>query len=64
MSRLFAGFRELPLLGQHVEALATLPLLHRDPFDRILVAQALSEPMKLLTGDAVLAQYSSTTEVI
>jgi PIN domain nuclease of toxin-antitoxin system len=35
-----------------------LPLYHRDPFDRLLVAQALSEPFRLLTADKQLAQYS------
>lgn len=53
-----SGFHELPVLGAHTEALSTLPLLHRDPFDRLLVAQAIAEPMRLLTGDGSMAQYS------
>lgn len=42
----------------HALAVDALPLLHRDPFDRMLVAQAVSEPMHLLTHDATLARYS------
>lgn len=53
-----SGFHELPVLGAHTEALSTLPLLHRDPFDRLLVAQAITEPMRLMTGDGSMAQYS------
>jgi PIN domain nuclease of toxin-antitoxin system len=53
-----SGFLELPVLGVHTEALSKLPLLHRDPFDRLLVAQAITEPMRLMTGDGSLAQYS------
>ncbi|WP_207002636.1 type II toxin-antitoxin system VapC family toxin [Trinickia mobilis] len=53
-----SGFHELPVLGAHTEALSKLPLLHRDPFDRLLVAQAIVEPMRLMTGDGSMAQYS------
>ncbi len=52
-----SGFVELPITGKHAAQLSKLPLHHRDPFDRILVAQSLLEPMRLLTGDQVLAQY-------
>jgi PIN domain nuclease of toxin-antitoxin system len=55
---LASGFLELPVLGAHTEALSKMPLLHRDPFDRLLVAQAITEPMRLMTGDGDLAQYS------
>lgn len=48
----------------HAAAVANLPLIHRDPFDRMLVAQAMCEPMKLLTADRVLADYSPLVEVI
>lgn len=57
-----SGFQELPVLGEHTETLASLPLLHRDPFDRMIVAQAMSEPMRLLTGDAQLAAYSELVQ--
>lgn len=48
---------ELPILGNHTEQLLKLPLLHKDPFDRMLVAQSMSEPLVLLTNDSLLAQY-------
>jgi PIN domain nuclease of toxin-antitoxin system len=53
-----SGFVELPLLGVHAEMLATLPKYHNDPFDHMLVAQAMAEPMRLITGDEMLAQYT------
>ncbi len=58
------GFIELPLTTQHVAALSKLPNLHQDPFDRILIAQALSEPLKFLTADKVLRKYSDIVEVV
>ena len=58
------GFVELPILGAHVLAVSELPPIHRDPFDRLLVAQAISEPMHLLTGDQLLAGYGELVEVI
>ena len=59
-----SGFLELPVLGEHTEKLAALPLLHRDPFDRMIVAQAMAEPMRLLTGDTQLAPYSELVQII
>ena len=53
-----SGFLELPLLGSHVQMLATLSRYHNDPFDHMLVAQAMAEPMRLITGDGVLAKYT------
>jgi len=53
-----AGLRELPVSHRHALAVGRLPLLHRDPFDRILVAQAMTETMRLLTADRQLAAYS------
>jgi PIN domain nuclease of toxin-antitoxin system len=52
------GFQELPVLGRHAVGIARLPLLHADPFDRLLVAQAITEPMRLLTSDDQLLAYS------
>jgi PIN domain nuclease of toxin-antitoxin system len=52
-----SGFGELPVTGLHAEALAQLPRHHTDPFDRLLVAQAMAEPMRLLTADTRLAGY-------
>lgn len=54
---LLSGFLELPLTAAHAEALDTLPPLHRDPFDRMLIAQAITEPMRLLTHDAAMTAY-------
>ena len=52
------GFVELPVKSAAALAVADLPLIHRDPFDRLLVAQALTEPARLYTADSVLEQYS------
>jgi PIN domain nuclease of toxin-antitoxin system len=57
-------FWELPLNGNAADTLAELPKLHNDPFDHMLLAQAISEPMRLITGDALLAGYSSLVMVI
>ncbi|RDH41765.1 type II toxin-antitoxin system VapC family toxin [Zooshikella ganghwensis] len=53
-----SGFIELPVKGEHTEALLQLPPIHKDPFDRLLVAQAITEPMKLMTADNKLDDYS------
>jgi PIN domain nuclease of toxin-antitoxin system len=53
-----AGLLSLLVSNRHAVASGKLPLLHRDPFDRLLVAQAISEPMRLLTADAQLTAYS------
>jgi PIN domain nuclease of toxin-antitoxin system len=57
-------FVELPVSGAHAERLATLPPIHKDPFDRMLVAQSLSEPLVLLTNDAALARYGEGVKVV
>ena len=59
-----SGFEELPISAKHAAMVAQLPDIHRDPFDRILVAQALCEPLRLLTADAMLGQYSELVETI
>ena len=51
------GYSELPIISDHVVATESLPLLHRDPFDRILVAQATVEGVTLLTIDSQVSQY-------
>jgi len=53
-----SGFYELPVYARHAVKVADLPLHHSDPFDRILIAQAMSEPLHLLTADPQLKQYS------
>jgi PIN domain nuclease of toxin-antitoxin system len=66
-SRYFAnkyGFNELPLTGKCAEALTSLPKLHNDPFDHMLIAQAITEPMRFVTGDSLLAEYSSLVMVV
>ncbi|MGA8146715.1 MAG: type II toxin-antitoxin system VapC family toxin [Gallionellaceae bacterium] len=59
-----SGFIELPITARHSAQAASLPEYHRDPFDRMLIAQAMSEPLKLLTADGLLRQYSELVEVI
>lgn len=51
------GYEELPVLGQHALAILALPLVHGDPFDRLLLAQATAERMMLMTSDAALGRY-------
>jgi PIN domain nuclease of toxin-antitoxin system len=58
------GFVELPISGAHAERLASLPPIHKDPFDRMLVAQSLAEPLVLLTNDRVLADYGDVVRVV
>lgn len=53
-----SGFIELPVRATHAARVRDLPEIHHDPFDRILVAQAMSEPLMLITADAHLAAYS------
>ena len=51
------GYLELPINGQHAANVHTLPPLHKDPFDRLLVAQAITEGITLLTTDAQVGRY-------
>ena len=55
-----AGFRILGITEDHAIAVETLPLLHGDPFDRLIIAQALIEPARLLTRDKAVVAYSDT----
>lgn len=59
-----SGFRELPITARHAAAIGRLPDVHSDPFDRMLIAQAISEPLRFLTADDVLGQYSDLVELI
>lgn len=59
-----AGFTLLPVSGEHAAAVARLPAVHTDPFDRMLVAQAKTEPLLLLTNDSILAGYGDCVELI
>ena len=60
------GFEWLDIKNEHLLTVAVLPTFddHRDPFDRLLVAQSLTEPLLLLTADAALARYGSTVRVV
>ena len=60
------GFAWLPIENEHLLQLAELPVFadHKDPFDRLLVAQSLSEPLILLTRDARLTRYGTTIRVV
>ena len=53
-----SGFIELPVRSTHAAGVARLAMHHNDPFDRLLVAQAIAEPLTLLTADTMLTQYS------
>lgn len=55
-----AGYRLLAIEPEHAAAVEGLPDHHQDPFDRLLVAQAMVEPMRLMTHDATVARYSDT----
>lgn len=59
-----AGLSLLPILGEHAAKVAKLPARHKDPFDRMLIAQAMTEPMILLTNDDALAGYSELVRVV
>jgi PIN domain nuclease of toxin-antitoxin system len=56
-SLLTHGYSELVIQGGHAVAAGSLPRIHKDPFDRVLVAQAMIEGITLLTADLVIAQY-------
>lgn len=51
------GYAELAITGEHTIAVDSLPPIHKDPFDRLLVAQSMVESVTLLTSDPLLAQY-------
>ena len=59
-----SGFIELPVRAAHAAVVSELPLHHNDPFDRLLVAQAMVEPLRLLTADAVLARYGELITLV
>jgi PIN domain nuclease of toxin-antitoxin system len=58
-----AGYKDIPVTRRHIARLESLPSLHRDPFDRIMVAQALCEDLTLVTTDKSLAAYSGNVLV-
>ena len=58
------GFTELPVRADVAARVADLPLHHRDPFDRLLVAQAMAEPMRFYTADPLLPSYSELVTLV
>ena len=60
------GLIELPVTAEHAAGVAALPPppIHRDPFDRLLIAQSIVEPLTLVTNDSVLGRYASTVRVV
>lgn len=58
------GYLELPVTSEHAVAVATLPPHHKDPFDRMLVAQAIAEGITLLTCDGEIARYGGPIKKI
>jgi PIN domain nuclease of toxin-antitoxin system len=61
---LYAGFTELSVTGDHALVVRNLALLHRDPFDRMLVAQAIVEDLTLVTADKQLAAYPARVMLV
>jgi PIN domain nuclease of toxin-antitoxin system len=59
-----AGFQSLVINADHARAVRNLPFHHYDPFDRMLVAQALIEPLRLITSDRLLARYGDLVTVV
>ncbi|MES2217570.1 MAG: type II toxin-antitoxin system VapC family toxin [Pseudomonadota bacterium] len=59
-----SGFTELSITIAHAAEVYKLPELHRDPFDRMLIAQAICEPLQFLTADKALLEYSSLVKVV
>ena len=58
------GYGELPIVSDHVVAIESLPPIHKDPFDRVLVAQATIEGITLLTTDSLVAQYPGPIQIV
>ena len=59
-----SGFLELPVRALHAVGVAELPLYHTDPFDRLLISQAMAEPLRLVTVDTVLRQYGDLVMLV
>lgn len=59
-----SGYSELPVSHAHVTAIEKLPSHHADPFDRLLAAQAITEPLRLITHNEMLARYSDSIILI
>lgn len=58
------GYQELLMTSFHAVTITALPAIHRDPFDRLLIAQSMAEGITLLTGDPVVAQYPGSIQQV
>jgi PIN domain nuclease of toxin-antitoxin system len=58
------GYLELPITSEHAVAIDGLPPIHKDPFDRLLVAQSMVEGITLLTADPLVAQYPAPVQKV
>lgn len=58
------GVVELPVTAAHAAGVGNLPFIHRDPFDRLLIAQSIAEPLTLLTNDKILGRYRAGVRVV
>jgi PIN domain nuclease of toxin-antitoxin system len=58
------GYNELPITSAHAVEVDALPLLHKDPFDRLLIAQSRVEGIMLLTSDAIVARYPGPVQLV
>ena len=58
------GLVELPVTAAHAAGVTSLPPIHRDPFDRLLIAQSITEPLTLLTNDVLLERYRVGARVV
>ncbi len=63
-SSLDNGYQELIVTGEHAVAIAQLPPLHKDPFDRLLIAQSIVERLTLITVDSIVARYSAPVRLV
>lgn len=59
-----SGLLELPVSAQHAAAVARLPMHHTDPFDRLLLAQAFTVPLRFVTADRALSSYGPSVEIL
>jgi PIN domain nuclease of toxin-antitoxin system len=58
------GYREISISSEHAAGVQALPLIHKDPFDRLLIAQSLVEGMPLVTVDPILSQYPGMIQLV
>jgi PIN domain nuclease of toxin-antitoxin system len=58
------GYREVAISSEHAAGVQALPLIHKDPFDRLLIAQSLVEGMPLVTVDPILSQYPGMIQLV